>query len=76
MSPQIEPPHLTADKDLLLSGSCNTDELLHPLDPHLKGETEVVAAAELTKLFPQPVWITASPLTCLGLVEPEHQREK
>lgn len=64
------------------------DELLYPLDPHLKRKTEVVvaevaevavvaaAAAELTGLFSQPVWITASPLTCLDPVEPEHQREK
>lgn len=66
------------------------DELLHHLHPHLKRKTGVVAAsaaaaaaaaaaakaAELTVLFTQPVWITASPLTCLGPVELEHQREK
>lgn len=42
-SPQIEPPHFAADKDLMLSVRRNTDELQHPLDPHLKRKTEVAA---------------------------------
>lgn len=31
---------------------------------------------ELTGPFAQPVWITASPLTCSDLVEPEQRSEK
>lgn len=84
MSPQIEPPHFAADKDLMLSVRRNTDELQHPLDPHLKRKTEVaaevatavVAAMSSLGRFAQPVWITASPLTCSDLVEPEQRSEK
>lgn len=75
MSPQIKPPHFAADKDLILCVSCEMDELLHPLDPHLTRKTEVVAA-EIIGLFSHPVCTRASPLTCLGHMKPEHQCEK
>lgn len=73
----VTPPYFAADEDLILAVSCKTNELRQPFGSSFEiTEVAEAAAAEITGLFSQPVWITASPLTCSGLVKPEHQREK